>query len=452
MTRCFQALAGFGCLIAVIPALAQSVLAPTPPMGWNSWDSYGLSITEPQFRTNVSWFKKVLYPRGWQYVVIDEGWYLLNPLSEGKPTWQYALDSYGRFIPAPNRFPSAADGQGFKSLADYVHSLGLKFGIHIIRGIPREAVTRNLPIQGAAYRAADAADQSDTCGWNRDNYGVKDNAAGQAYYDSILRAYASWGVDFLKVDCISSPFKADEIRMVSLAIERCGRPIVLSLSPGPTPLKEAADVKKYAQMWRISPDLWDSWEPEQSLDGTQGLLSSFKLLAEWAPYREPGHWPDADMLPLGYLGPHTRGAKGPRPTMLTHDEQRTLMSLWSIARSPLMMGGNLPRSDRWTTALLTNPEVLEVDQGSRNGREVLRTPETSVWLADGAHQGEFYLAVFNTGATTETIQYPWKDLNLSGSRYMLRDLWGRHDLGAAASLKIALRPHASVLYRLRAKK
>ena len=239
---------------------AADQLAATPPMGWNSWDSYGLTIDEAEFKANADWMAKRLKQFGWQYAVVDEGWYLQNPESSGKPAWQFTLDNQGRFMPAPNRFPSAANGAGFKPLADYAHSLSLKFGIHLIRGIPREAVAKNLPILDSAYHAAEAADPSDTCSWNPDTYGVRGNPAGQAYYNSLAKLYASWGLDFIKVDCISSrPYSATEIHMISAALKKTGRPIVLSLSPGPTSLAVADDVRQNAQMWRISDDFWDYW-------------------------------------------------------------------------------------------------------------------------------------------------------------------------------------------------
>ncbi|MGB7190291.1 MAG: glycoside hydrolase family 27 protein, partial [Acidobacteriaceae bacterium] len=176
-----------------LAANAQTPLAPTPPLGWNSWDSYGLTITEPQFKANVAWFHHHLQPYGWQYVIIDEGWYLAHPDDSAHPG--YTLSPDGRYLPASNRFPSAGDAHTFKPIADSVHALGLKFGIHIIRGIPRQAVQQNLPIADSSFHAADAADTSDTCGWNSDNFGIKNNAAGQAYYDSVLKLYASWGLD-----------------------------------------------------------------------------------------------------------------------------------------------------------------------------------------------------------------------------------------------------------------
>ena len=222
-------------LLACLPATAGNPqLAPTPPMGWNSWDSYGRTITEAQFKATAEWMAKHLKQYGWQYAVIDEGWYVLNPESDNKD-YKFLLNDNGLFIPVPARFPSAANNAGFKPLGDSIHSLGLKFGIHMIRGIPRNAVARNLPIANSAYHAADAADQADACPWNAYNWGVKTSEAGQAYYDSIMKLYASWAVDFIKVDCIADhPYKPEEIRMIAAAIKKSGRPMVLSLSPGPT--------------------------------------------------------------------------------------------------------------------------------------------------------------------------------------------------------------------------
>ena len=252
------------------------------------------------------------------------------------------LDANGIEIPVPSRFPSSADGAGFKPLADWVHAQGLKFGIHIVRGIPRDAVKENLPIAGSKYHAADAADTTDVCPWDDGNWGMKDNEAGQAYYDSMLKLYAGWGLDYIKVDCIGDhPYKASEIRQVAAAIRKTGRPIVLSLSPGPTQLEHGGEVAEYAQMWRISDDHWDGWTiPRKPTDGEWpfGVKDMFDRLAKWFPYAKEGNWPDADMLPEGWLGPHPGWGEA-RQSRLTHDEQQTEFTLWAIARSPLIFGG-----------------------------------------------------------------------------------------------------------------
>src|SRR5215469_16944087 len=329
-----------GLLMLVLTSLckAQVVLAPAPPMGWNSWDSYGLTIDETQFKANVDAMAKRLKAAGYEYAVVDEGWYLENPQKKKEENFVYRMDANGRYEPAVSRFPSAPGDAGFSAVSRYVHARGLKFGIHIIRGIPKEAVEKNLPIAGSAFHAKDSADASDTCPWNPDNFGVKDMAAGQAWYDSLMRQYAAWGVDYIKVDCIAShPYKGDEIRMIHRAIVKSGRAMVLSLSPGPAPLEKAEELAASAQLWRISDDVWDLWTNNKSWP--QSVKAQFEVIASWQKHVRPGSWPDADMLPLGTLGP-LPGWGQPRKTRLTDDEQRTLVTLWAIARSPLFVGGN----------------------------------------------------------------------------------------------------------------
>jgi alpha-galactosidase len=423
-------------------------LAITPPMGWNSWDAYGTTINEADFKANVDWLARHLKPYGWQYLVVDADWFVTNPMPEGNSkAFQYVMDDHGRYLPAASRFPSASDGAGFGPLADYVHSFGLKFGIHILRGIPRQAVVQNLAIEGSSYHAAEAAVVSDTCPWNYDNYGIDPNKpAGQAYYDSIARLYANWGVDLIKVDCISShPYKGEEIRMLREAIDKVGRPMVLSLSPGPAPRDKADQMRKYAQMWRISDDIWDVWHSEA--DYPQGVGDQFANVAKWAGISEPGHWPDADMLPVGYLGPAPGWGK-PRQTRLTHDEQRTMLTLWSMFRSPLMIGGNLEASDDWTINLLTNPEIIEVDQHSVESRPVIRSEKTVAWLSKPALGDGYYLAVFNVSPRTAKIHYEWKAFGLSSAKYKARDLWEHKNMRSAKSIELTLSPHACALYRL----
>jgi len=426
------------------PKAPSPLLAATPPMGWNSWDGYGTTIDEKEFRANADWFAKHLKPFGWEYVTVDMEWFVTNPVAEGNSkSAQYNMDAHGRYTPPANRFPSAANDAGFKPLADYTHSLGLKFGIHILQGIPKQAVEKNLPIEGSPFHAADAANRSGTCPWNPDNYDLDaSKPAAQAYYDSIARLYVSWDVDFIKVDCIASrPYKGDEIRMLSTALRKTGRPIVLSLSPGAAPLDKVDEMLKHAQMWRISDDIWDIWHSD--VPYPQGLGDQFANVAKWAGLAQPGHWPDADMLPFGYLGPAPGWGK-PRQTRLSHDEQRTFMTLWCIFRSPLMVGGRIASGDEWALSLLTNPEVLAVDQHSTYSRPVISTGKIVVWRAKGAH--EDYLAVFNTSDATQKIGYSWSDLGLNGASYKLRDLWEHKDLGSSAALAVELRSHGSVLY------
>ena len=431
------------------PASSEKALelAATPPMGWNSWDAYAETVSESDIRANAKWMAQHLKKSGWQYIVVDSGWYVTNhSAGTNAANAEFSLDGFGRFTPAVNTFPSAAQNAGFKPLADFVHSLGLKFGIHILRGIPKEAVRKNLPIADSSFHAIEAANTPDTCPWNPFNYGLDaGKPAAQAYYDSIAQLYASWGVDFLKVDCISDhPYKGDEIRLISEAIRRTGRPIVLSLSPGPTGLDKADEVSKYANMWRISDDVWDLWHSDAQFPS--GIQNQFARAANWAPFSGPGHWPDADMLPIGRLEPAAGWGK-PRATRLSHDEQRTQFTLWSIFRSPLIIGANLTLCDEWTESLLTNPEVIAVDQRSTGNHAVLTTDKAAVWLARPADGDGYYLAIFNLDAAPQKFHYSWKELELPPGKYRLRDLWQRKDLGPSQSLTVALQPHASAFYK-----
>ena len=422
--------------------MAQSSPAPTPPMGWNSWDSYGTTVREEQVKANADWMAGHLAKYGWKYVVVDIQWY--EPNAQGhdyKPGAPLTMDSNGRLTPAVNRFPSAGDGAGFKPLADYVHNKGLKFGIHIMRGIPRQAVEKNLPIKGSSYHAADVADTENGCRWNPDMWGVDTTKPGaQAYYDSIADLYASWGVDFIKADDMGSHlYQPAEIKALSLAIKKTGRPMVLSISPGPAPITEADFFQKYAQMWRISDDFWDDWKL---------LRQQFDYARDWAQLvGKNDTWPDADMLPLGKLRV-TSVEGGGAPSKFTPDEQQTVMTLWSIFRSPLIFGGDLPSNDAGTTALITNEEVLEVDQQSSAGHQALDKGSIRVWIANAPGGVDHYVAVFNLADTAQSANFGWKEIGISGSPQSVRDLWTHKMIGVRDGINLSLRPHASALYRV----
>jgi len=440
----------FGFFLCAGTGLAATILALAPPMGWNSWDCYGLTITEAQFRANVKVEAAALRPSGYRYAVVDEGWYLANPESASRPeSLEYRMDGNGRYQPALNRFTSAEGGAGFGPVAEFVHAQGLKFGIHIIRGIPKQAVTANLAIAGSGFHAGDVADRNDTCPWNPDNYGVKDNAAGQAWYDALLRQYADWGVDYIKVDCIAShPYKGAEIGMIHRAIAKTGRPIVLSLSPGPAPLEEARELGANAQVWRVSDDVWDFWQRSGSEAGAgefpQSVKNQFAVIASWNREVRPGNWPDADMLPLGRLGP-APGYGRARATRLTHDEQRTLVTLWSMARSPLFFGGNLTELDDWTKGLLTNREVVAIDQLASESREISRMGDLVVWTAD-LPGGERAVAFFNLNDLSQGVDNPMGLAGFSGESRRVRDVWGERDLGRLRDVKsLKIEPHGCVL-------
>ncbi len=426
-------------------------LTPTPPMGWNSYDAYSGDVTEAEVKANADYMAEHLHKYGWEYIVIDSDWYFPHPRTDRtQETWEVKMDGYGRFIPAPNRFPSAAGDQGFKPLADYIHSKGLKFGVHIMRGIPRAAVRKNLPILGTTVHAQDIANKQNTCHWSTSMYGVDTTKpGGQAYYDSLVTLLAGWGVDFIKADDMSwgenpigEAYHAGEIEALSKAIRKCGRPIVLSLSPGRTATAHADHVRKNAQMWRISDDVWDNWKE---------VKGQFPLCRAWIPYIGPGHWPDADMLPLGRISIRDF-PEGERQTRLTHDEQITLMTLWCIFRSPLMMGGDLPTLDAFTKSLLTNQEVLAVDQASSENHELFARGNQIAWTAKVPGTGERYLAIFNLADDSPaSVEVQWKELGLNG-KCEVRDLWQNKDLGTyTGKFAPKLDPHGAGLYKIRPK-
>ena len=348
------------------------------------------------------------------------------------------MDEYGRLIPAENRFPSAKGGAGFKPLADRIHSLGLKFGIHIMRGMPRQAAHRRLPIEGSDSFCHLAANPNSVCAWNPDMYGLKcETPQAQDYYDSIFRLYAQWGVDFVKCDDIAReyPHCRKEIEVISAACRKSGRDIVLSLSPGPAPLEQAEHLKKWANMWRITDDFWDSWPL---------LKDMFERAEKWCIHAGPGHWPDADMLPVGAL----RQCENPEDwTKFTEAEQRTMMSLWTMMRAPLMIGGEMTKNDAFTLSLLTNGEVLEIEKATWSGHPLRTTEEESVWLAPRKDGQGCYAALFNLSGETRRITVSGGDLEREAPMRVW-ELWSGREEDGLLSIEADVPPHDVALYRI----
>ena len=411
----------------------------TSPMGWNSWDCYGGAVTEEIVRQNADFMAKYLKPYGWEYIVVDIQW--SEPDSLGhvyRPFSELCMDEYGRLIPAPNRFPSAAGGKGFAPLAEYVHSLGLKFGIHIMRGIPREAAWKNCPVLGTEYTARDVADPSSICEWNPDMHGVDAKHPGaKAYYDSIFALYAGWGVDFVKCDdiCRELPRCTDELRLMSESLQNCGRDMVFSLSPGPAVPELSELYKDVAHMWRITDDFWDNWRL---------LYDMFTRAKTWCIHTGAGNWPDADMLPIGAL----RQCKNPDiRTKFTQDEHYTMMTLWSIFRSPLMIGSEMTKMDEFTMSVLTNTGILEMHKCARNAHEVWRRKsedgESILWTANHAEKSGRYAALFNAGESDAEIGFALSELELTGAE-TVTDLWTGESFPAEEVLRFNIPKHGAV--------
>jgi len=439
-------------------SLAFLKWAPTPAMGWNSWDCYGPTVTENEVKANADYMSINMKSSGWQYIVVDIRWYVENDKAHGynEKDAIYVMDEFGRLLPSPLRFPSAVNGKGFKPLADYIHSKGLKFGIHIMRGIPMEAVKKNTPILGSKAKAADVYSLEGQCPWLKDMYTiVAERDGAQAYYNSIFKMYASWGVDFVKVDDLSVPYHFNEIEMIRKAIDNSGHQIVLSTSPGETPIQNAKHVESHANMWRIVGDFWDNWKQ---------LKEHFAVCNRWSPFIGTGHFPDADMLPLGRIG--IRAERGDnRMCALTKDEQITMMSLFAIFRSPLMFGGDLPSNDDFTLSLLTNKEVLYVNQHSSNNKQLFNNKDLVAWTADDPKTGDKFLALFNAtdmpknienNATLKSdsakISITFDQLGLKG-KVTITDLWNHKNLGEFNNeFAPLIKRHGSGLYRLSVKK
>lgn len=413
-----------------------------PPMGWNSWDCWGASVTEETVRKNADFMAKHLKKYGWEYIVVDIQWYEPNAKShEYNSFTELCMDEYSRLIPATNRFPSSANRKGFKPLADYVHSLGLKFGIHIMRGIPRQAVHQNCKIFGTNKTARDIAKTASICAWNTDMYGVDPHKEGaKEYYESLFALYASWGVDFIKCDDIARelPHEEDELVMLSEALRSCGREIVLSLSPGPALLEKAELYKQVSNMWRITDDFWDNW---------QLLYNMFERCEKWSIHNGAGHWADADMLPIGAI---KQDYDPSIVTEFTQGEQMTMMTLWSIFRSPLMIGGEMAKLDDFTMSLLTNEHILNMHKNSRHAHQVWRRniggSEVVLWTAVNAKDGQ-YFALFNIGESDCEFMLDMNDLEISENLSMT-ELWTDEKHYVSDSLFVELEKHCCKAFLL----
>ena len=416
-------------------------MTKTSPMGWNSWDCYGAAVTEDIVRKNAEFMAKNLKQYGWEYVVVDIQWSAPNARShEYDPFTELCMDEYSRLIPAENRFPSSAGGKGFAPLAEYVHSLGLKFGIHIMRGIPRQAVHRNTKIKGTDKTAREIAKTASICAWNTDMYGVDpDKEGARAYYDSIFELYASWGVDFIKCDDIARelPHEEAELVMLSESLRSCGRDMVLSLSPGAALLEKAELYKQVSDMWRITDDFWDKWEL---------LYAMFERAEKWCTHSGAGHWPDADMLPIG---PILQDYDAANRTKFTENEQITMLTLWSIFRSPLMIGGEMTGFDEFTMSLLTNEEILKMHKNARHSHQVWRREingsEYILWTAVNA-EGGGYFALFNAGEKDGTAKLDLADLE-AGDRLECTELWSGEKAVFDKIAEISVPSHGAKAYR-----
>ena len=427
------------------PPLDRSI-APEPPMGWNSYDCLGLAANESEVKAAAEYMAKNLKYLGYEYIVIDMGWYgdsaatdynaFVDETIPVKPN--YTVDESGRLWPDTVKYPSAANGQGFKPLADYIHGLGLKLGVHLLRGIPWQAADRNLTIRGTDIVATSFAQPDSGCEWYDGFYGVDMTKPGaQEYYNSVFDLFAEWGIDFVKADDMNDP----DIMGMSRAMRQCGRPMVLSIVPNN---QNQEVLRENAHMARTGADFWDVW---------QMLKVGFPVAARAVQHAAPGYYPDLDMLPVGKLGLKI-SYKGPEPRIsnFTPDELHTLMTLWYIARMPLMIGGYLPETDKTTLEILTNEEALAVNRTCINPRQIKFKNAIIIWAADIPESEDKYLAFFHQWESKKpiNIKVQFEQLGLSpGVAYKVRDLWAKKDLGSFTDeFSAPINAHGAGLYRV----
>ncbi|XP_061372288.1 uncharacterized protein LOC133314780 isoform X2 [Gastrolobium bilobum] len=357
--------------------------ASIPPRGWNSYDSFCWTISEEEFLQNAEIVSQRLHDHGYEYVVVDYLWYRRKVKGAYHDSLGFdVIDEWGRMIPDPGRWPSSKDGKGFGEVASKVHSMGLKFGIHVMRGISTQAVNANTPIldtstggayheSGRVWHAKDIAIPERACAWMPHGFMSVNTTlgAGKAFLRSLYEQYAGWSVDFVKHDCVfGDDLDLNEITYVSEVLRELDRPIVYSLSPGTsvTPAM-AKDVIGLVNLYRITGDDWDTWgDVKAHFDVTRDFSAANMIGAKGLMGNS---WPDLDMLPFGWLtdpgsneGPH-------RYSNLNLEEKKTQMTLWSMAKSPLMYGGDVRKIDPNTYDLITNPTLLEINSFSSNNME-----------------------------------------------------------------------------------
>lgn len=385
-----------------------------PPAGWNSFDSFGGYLHEAAAFAQLEALAAKLAPSGYDFFVVDIGWYgeyelkpgTLLPSPRSKHAARVHLDAHG--LPQPSRcyFPN-----GFRALIERTHALGLKFGLHLMRGVPRQAVAQRLPAKGARVTAADIADTSSTCPWCDYNYGIDLQRPGaQEYYDALVAQVAEWGVDFIKADDITAyPL---EIEALVRAIEKCGRPIVLSLSHGGEADIRLRSTYEQSDMVRITKDIWDD---------VPSIERSFLAWEFWQPLTRPGFWPDLDMIPFGDLqtmspepvsgelpagyNPSLCGKGYRRRCGLSLEERRTFITQRALAASPLFMGGDLTTLSAEDLHLLTAPAMLACNRNGVSARPIYVHGDVQVWhAADRRLSGAGWIGVFNRNPAREPEQ------------------------------------------------
>jgi hypothetical protein len=444
-------LCGLAAVLAAAPLAAVAIVsgAPsasaeangvglTPALGWSSWSFIRHDPTAAAIEAQALAMKRSGLARvGFQYVNVDDFWYDC-PGSQGPD-----VDSYGRWVTNAAEFPPSGSTNGIAVVASYVHHLGLKFGLYVTPGISEQAVAENSPIEGTPYTADEIAEPSVP----ENNYncggmvGIDYSKPGaQAFIDSWADEFASWGVDYLKLDGVGS-FDIPDVAAWSQALRQTGRPIHLELSNSLN-IADAATWAQYSNGWRTGGDIecygCETGASSYPLTDWANVASRFDQVAAWQPYGHPGAFNDYDSLEIG------NGSNDG----LTPDERQTQMSLWALASSPLILGTDLTSLDPTDLSYLTNRAVLSVDQDSIDASRIVNDPDEQVF-AKTERSGDVVAGLFNTGGASQVVSTTAATLGLPASgAYRLDNLWTHHVSEAGATIAADVPSHGVALLRI----
>ncbi|MEV6848971.1 alpha-galactosidase [Actinoplanes sp. NPDC051411] len=415
------------------PATASdNGLSIRPAMGWSSWSFVRRTPTEAAIKAQADALRSSgIAAHGFVYVNLDDFWMKCD--SNGP-----VVDGNGRWVVDTAKFPD-----GMKALADYVHADGLKFGLYVTPGIAQNAVTKNTPIAGTSHHATDIAvtstsEKNYNC---KHMYGIDYSKAGaQEFVDSWAAQFASWGVDYLKIDGVGSSDIPD-VKAWASALRASGRPINYALSNN-LAIADAATWKQYANSWRTQGDVECYCGPGANGSGYPitdwpHVSARFATAASWQPYAGPGGWNDLDSLEVGngdQIG-------------LTADQRRSQFTLWSMAASPLLLGTDLTHLDSTDKAMLTNDRLIGVDQDGVAAKRIVNSGNNQVFSKREA-DGSYVVALFNTATTgSSTVSVSWSQVGFTGSA-AVTDLWSGSSQGTVSgSYSATLRPGETRLIR-----
>ncbi|MFB3168223.1 alpha-galactosidase [Neobacillus sp. 179-C4.2 HS] len=424
---CSFLLSGIFSVSTLVPieasASSYNELAERPFMGWSSWSSIRKKPTEDKIKAAADVLASKFKSHGYEYVNLDD-YYMLD--------WRTTVDEYGRWAVDPEKFPN-----GMKALGDYIHNKGLKFGHYVTLGIPRAAIEQNTPIEGTPYHAKDIVDFSkgQKKNFNYDEmYAIDFSKPGaQEFIDSWARLFASYGIDYIKIDGVRNQDIAD-VEAWAKALEKTGRPIHVELSNN-LDIKHISTWKQLSNGWRTDHDVEAYGTPY--LASWKKVTRRFDDVAQWQPHAGPGGWNDLDSLNVA------NGSKDG----LTNDEKISYVSLWAIAASQFVIGNDLTKLDDFGLSLLTNDEILGVNQSGVAGKRLYKKGDTQVFY-QSLPDGSYNIALFNTGSSKHDVTVKWADIGIEGAAFV-RDLWSHQDLGSMEkSFTATLSSHGSRMIKV----